>query len=207
MRLFEYRVKFPKARISTVRCLTCLLVPVVLILLVMIPNKYSETLQKSQACSMSSIDIFLVASAKDLPLLPRLLKSIDLFMPERGMTHILMEKIHIPLLQIWIDIYREDYSIYEMLLPEDLRFIPGYIIQQYTMMWADNVIFENTGRKPKFIMFMDLDSTFAAPATRSSLFDGSCRPYIGGWPMASQLQFRNQSLDFVGLGDISYMYE
>lgn len=47
---------------------------------------------QAQACPLGNIDLFIVASKRDFPMLSMLLNSIHMFMPCRGHTHLILDK-------------------------------------------------------------------------------------------------------------------
>lgn len=70
------------------------------------------------------------------------------------------------------------------------------------MMWADRYVADSSN----YVLFLDCDSVFGMPVTRSSLFDDRGEPYQVSWPIDNQLQFKKPCLDMIKGGSCERSY-
>ena len=179
--------------------LISVLAPVVLLLLshaVQVHKNFGPVLSSPvSSCPTANVDVFLVTHKADFPLTSFVIRSLQTFMPCRGITHILVDEADVLSLNAWVDVSSESFKVHPLVVPEKLSFLPGYIAQAWAMMWADKIIQSETA---DFIMFLDTDAVLGAPVTCRSLFDKEGKIYVAGWSMNTQQQFARCVSDMVG---------
>jgi hypothetical protein len=159
------------------------------------------SLPSTTDCPTSNIDLFMVSSKKEFPLLHLALRSVEAFMPCRGAMHIVIDAPDRDALRTWVDSDNPRIHVHESALPQHipgLRNLTGYLAQQWMMLWADRLA-ASVGSQPDYMMYLDTDSVLALPVTCASLFDQQGRVYIGSWPVNKQLQFAVGPEAFLGI--------
>lgn len=165
----------------------------------------SSLADAGQQCPTSNIDIFVVSSKQDFPLLPLLLRSIDAFMPCRGHMHVVVDPADVGIARAWVDLNNPKVHLHELQLPKKLARIPGYLAQQWIMLWADRLA-ASVGSAADYLMYIDTDSALGLPVTCTSLFDEQGRVYLGGFPPYMQIMWQRSVQDFLGMNmTASYM--
>jgi hypothetical protein len=157
----------------------------------------------------SNIDLFLVSSKKEFPLLHLALRSVEAFMPCRGAIHIVIDAPDRDALRTWVDSDDPRIHVHDLTLPQHipgLKNLSGYLAQQWVMFKADELA-ASVSSQPDYIMYLDTDSVLALPVTCASLFDVQGRVYIGGWPTNKQGHFAVGPEKFLGIKyNSSYMW-
>lgn len=156
-------------------------------------------------CPFSNIDLFIVTHRKDMPMLTLMLQSLEIFMPCHGDIHVVMDKEDLTRISTWIPASLLQTTAFHILeAPANFTGIPGYILQAWAMMWADEYIYK-TGSDAEYVMFLDTDVVFGLPVTCKALFDSTGRIIQAGWQFDAQPQFQ-PSCDFlIGKCDESFM--
>lgn len=170
---------------------------------------------ESEHCPFHNIDIFVACGKDNLPLLPFLLNSISKFMHCSHRINLVIDRPDIPRALLWytenikghhVHLHPFDYpaSVPTITNSKDSSSRPGYILQAWVMMWADQY---SDNSEVDYVMFMDVDSILAMPVTCASLFDKEGRPYMQSWAMEPfHAQFKPPCLAMLGTDcDRSYM--
>ena len=142
-------------------------------------------------CPIGNIDIVVVARPKDRPVLAHLFHSIGVFMKCYNTLHLVVDPEHVDLFRTRVPVDpRRSFRVHSLALVGRMDAIPGYLQQQWAMMWADKFA-DEAGSGATHLMFMDSDSVLGMPVTRESLFDEAGRLYQVAWEYgAGQAGFR-----------------
>ena len=143
-------------------------------------------------CPTANIDVWLITLQRDFWPTSFLLRSLDLFMPCRGDTHIVVEEEDLRKALPWTYTANRPPKYYPFRVPCRLAMVPGYILQAWLMLYADRFMSPTS----EYIMWVDTDSLLAMPITCNSLFDPSGRVYQVSWPISSHRQFTD-SCDYI----------
>ena len=145
----------------------------------------------THACPTANIDVWMITRQTDMAPASILLRSLDLFMPCRGETHVVVDEEDLPKMLGWIWSLRPPKT-YPFRIPCSLAEVPGYIMQAWLMLHADRFL----GPNADYIMWLDSDALLGMPVTCGSLFDPAGLVYQVSWPIISHGQFR-ESCEYV----------
>ena len=141
-------------------------------------------------CPLGHVDLFLVLQRHELPLTGHLMRSLEMFLPCYGHLHLFCDEdvevevyawVHVHervrFHRLWDDRAGEEWEV--------MKAYPGYLVQQWLMMWADELVEPSA----EFVLFFDTDVVLTLPVTCQSLFDEGGRPYMPYWTSSWQTQY------------------